>query len=333
MGSYRLSRLFAASLALMVALAAGCALAGTQPATGVPAPAAAAFSADPPELAQPLTPLPTAQHPCGGMAGSPPHVGHVIVLMMENHAAPVLAAMPRLRTIAARCGRATGYHAVAHPSLPNYLALTSGRIPPAVAGSDCEPGGSCVSNDQSVFSQTGGSWRVWAQSMQSPCQRFTAGSYAVRHTAAPYYTNLRGQCAARQVPLGDPARGLAAALAADRLPAFGLLVPNIQDDQHDGCVACGDRFAARWLGRIIASDGYRRGQVAVFVTWDEDDAGHDNHVPLVAVSPYTPAGLRVGGSFTHYALLRTVERTLGYPPLGRAQRAPDTLGRALGLTG
>ena len=41
------------------------------------------------------------------------------------------------------------------------------------------------------------------------------------------------------------------------------------------------------------------------------DAGHRNHVPLVAVSPYTPAGLRVTGGFNHYALLRTVERTLG----------------------
>ena len=321
------------TLVLMVALAAGCSLAGTQPATGVPAPAAAAFSDDTPELAQPLTPLPTAEHPCGSMAGSAPHVDHVLVLMMENHAAPVLAAMPRLQAIARRCGRATGYHAVSHPSLPNYLALTGGRIPAAVAGSDCDPGGSCVSTGPSVFSQTGGSWRVWAQAMPRPCQRLNQGTYAVRHTAAPYYTGLRSQCRARQVPLGDRTRGLAAALAAGRLPAFGLLVPDITDDQHDGCVACGDRFAARWLGRIIASDAYRRGQVAVFVTWDEDDFGHRNHVPLVVVSPYTQAGLRVAGSFTHYALLRTVEKTLGYPPLGRARQAPNTFGRALGLTG
>ena len=134
-------------------------------------------------------------------------------------------------------------------------------------------------------------WRVWAESMRTPCQLTTAGGYAVRHTAAPYYTEVRAQCAGRQVPLDEPGSGLAAAIRSGRLPAFSLVVPNVTNDQHSGCVPCGDRFAARWATRIAASPEYRRGDVAVIVVWDEDDHGGDNRVPMVALSPLHPAGV------------------------------------------
>jgi phospholipase C len=274
----------------------------------------------------------TASAPCGALAGTAPHVRSVVLIMMENHATPVLGSMPYLRATAARCGRAAGYHAVTHPSLPNYIALTSGRIPSGIRARDCDPGGSCLSHDPSIFGQTRGSWRVWAQSMTRRCQHRTIGRYATRHTAAPYYTRIRTQCRARQIPLGGPRHGLAATLNADRLPAFSLVVPDVRDDQHDGCVSCGDRFAQRWIGRIVRSAAYRRGDVAVLVTWDEDDYRAGNHVPLVVVSPYTAPGSVARGRFTHYDLLRTIERTLGYVPLGAARARSDSLARQLALT-
>ena len=111
-----------------------------------------------------------------------------------------------------------------------------------------------------------------------------------------------------------------------------MVVPDVQDDQHDGCVSCGDRFAQTWIGRIVRSDPYRRGDVAVLVTWDEDDYSSGNHVPLVVVSPYTTPGSVARGRFTHYDLLRTIEHTLGYAPLGAARTRSDSLARQLGLT-
>jgi acid phosphatase len=251
--------------------------------------------------------------------------------MMENHATPVLGSMPYLHATAARCARAAGYYAITHPSLPNYIALTSGHIPGGIRGRDCDPGGSCVSHDPSIFGQTHGSWRVWAQSMTRRCQRLTIGRYATRHTAAPYYARIRSQCRARQIPLGGPRHGLSATLNADRLPAFSLVIPDVRDDQHDGCIPCGDRFAQTWIGRIVRSAAYGRGDVAVFVTWDEDDSSSGNHVPLVVVSPYTAPGSVAHGRYNHYDLLRTVERTLGYARLGAARARSNSLARQLGL--
>jgi phospholipase C len=268
---------------------------------------------------------------CGWMTGTTPHVRSVVVIMMENHAASVLDAMPRLQALSQVCAHATDYHAVAHPSLPNYIALTSGGIPAGIVHSDCSPGGACLDHGPSVFSEAKGSWRVWAESMRTPCQLTTAGRYAVRHTAAPYYTEVRAQCASRQIPLDEATSGLAAAIRSGRLPAFSLVVPNVTNDQHGGCVPCGDRFAARWATRIAASPEYRRGDVAVIVVWDEDDHSSNNHVPMVALSPYTRRGSVLGQPLTHYDLLRAIEDALGYPPLGAARTASPTLGRQLGI--
>ena len=51
---------------------------------------------------------------------------------------------PNTNALASACGLATNYHGIQFPSLPNYLALTSGQVPPAIAGDgvtgrDCQP--------------------------------------------------------------------------------------------------------------------------------------------------------------------------------------------------
>ena len=70
-----------------------------------------------------------AGHPCTG-AEPPARFAHVILIVMENHGFDQVAGhSPFLNALAHRCGLAADYHAVAHPSLPNYLALTSGIDP------------------------------------------------------------------------------------------------------------------------------------------------------------------------------------------------------------
>ena len=41
---------------------------------------------------------------------------------------------PNTNALAAACALATNYHGIQFPSLPNYIALTSGQVPPAIAG-------------------------------------------------------------------------------------------------------------------------------------------------------------------------------------------------------
>src|SRR4029077_149178 len=87
--------------------------------------------------AAPTAPIASAGNPVPLPSSSPapvagpslsPAVGapHVFVIVMENSSFARAMANPYIAGLAAQYAAATNYHAVGSPSLPNYLALTSG---------------------------------------------------------------------------------------------------------------------------------------------------------------------------------------------------------------
>jgi phosphatidylinositol-3-phosphatase len=254
-----------------------------------------------------------AGHPCTGAAPKP--YSHVITIVLENHGfSQVAGDAPFLNALARRCGLAAAYHAVAHPSLPNYLALTSGSTQ-GLDGSDCSPGSGCRSGGRSIFGQV--SWRAYAESMPGTCAHENSGDYAPRHNPAVYYTRVEGACRSNDLPLG----GLAGDLRRGRLAAYTFVAPNLCNDAHDCSLAQADGWLGRWVPRILASPAYRSGTTALFVTFDEDEHAEDNRVYTVVVAPSVRPGTVSRTRFTHYSLLRTEEQLLGVPALGRAGSA------------
>src|SRR2546430_17691653 len=51
---------------------------------------------------------------------------HVFLIVMENHTPEQALSGPFMASLADKYGVAENYHAITHPSVPNYLALTSG---------------------------------------------------------------------------------------------------------------------------------------------------------------------------------------------------------------
>jgi phospholipase C len=239
---------------------------------------------------------------------------------------------PYINSLAASCGLATDYHGTTHPSLPNYLAATSGTAQgslPATTYLDCDVSVICDMTAGSIFGQ-GESWKAYEESMPSNCYKSNSGEYAVRHNPAVYYTSLSG-CASKDVPYTQ----LATDLADNALPAFSFITPNLIDDMHDGTIAQGDAWLAGHLPAILNSKQYQSGTTAVFITWDEGSGGYpiedcDNTsvtdtsciVPTIVISPSTPAGTTSGPFFDHYSLLGTTEQLLGLPKLASASSAP-----------
>jgi phosphatidylinositol-3-phosphatase len=277
----------------LVCLAAACGGSATPAAPGVPA---------------------RAGHPCTG-AEPPARFAHVILIVLENHGFDQVAGhSPFLNALAHRCGLAAGYRAVAHPSLPNYLALTSGSTQ-GLAGQDCSPGPACRSSGASIFSQT--PWRAYAESMSGRCRLTNAGNYAARHNPAIYYTRVAARCATADVPLS----ALPDDLRSGHLAPYSFIAPNLCSDEHDCAVSNGDAWLARWLPRLTASSVYRSGDTAIFITYDEDDYGEGNRVYTVVVARSVRPGTVSETPFTHYSMLRTNEQLLGLPPLGEAASA------------
>ena len=113
----------------------------------------------------------------------------------------------------------------------------------------------------------------------------------------------------------DSAGSFLTALTNDTLPAFSFVTPNLCNDTHDCPVATGDAWLQSWFAKILASPSYLSGRTVVFLTWDEDDGSASNRVPMIVISPSTPAGTVSRTAFDHYALLKTTEQVLRIPTL------------------
>jgi phospholipase C len=253
---------------------------------------------------------------------------------MENHSYNSIigstTGAPYINTLASQCGLATNYHNVDHPSLPNYLAATSGLSFGALGPftSDCNPSKKCSTSAASIFSQV--SWKAYEESMPSNCAKKNSGEYAVRHNPPPYYTTLAG-CATNDVPYPQ----LAVDLASNSLPAFSFVTPNLIDDMHDGTVAQGDTWLAQNIPTILNSAEYQAGNVALFITWDEGEGGTVNdcatntsdigcHVATLVISPSTAVGTQSATLFNHYSLLGSSESLLGVVNLAASDPAGTT---------
>jgi len=269
--------------------------------------------------------------PCGTLTTAPTYT-HVIWVWMENHSYDTIignSQAPYINTLAGQCGLATNYHNISHPSLPNYIAGTSGLGLTDINkfDSDCSPSKRCSTTAPSIFSQ-GETWKAYEESMPSNCDKSDSGSYAVRHNPPPYYTTLSG-CSTNDVPYTQ----LSTDLANNTLPAFSFITPNVISDMHDGTVAQGDSWLSTNLAAIFNSTAYQSGTTAVFLTWDEGEGGSSNdcatnttdigcHVVTIVASPSTVAGTTSATLFNHYSLLGTAEQLLGLPALGNASSFP-----------
>jgi phosphatidylinositol-3-phosphatase len=250
---------------------------------------------------------------------------HVIWIWMENRSYDqVLGAngeATRLKAYARRCAVATRYYAVTHPSLPNYLAATSGST--GGVTSDCSPA-QCPQSRASVFGQIqrhGRQWRGYAENMQSRCDRASYDGYAARHNPPVYFTPVHDRCRRWDVPMGGRSGAFATALSGRTLPALSFVTPNLCHDGHDCSTTTADAWLGTWLDRIVASPSYAGGHTVVFVTWDEGLDGSTNRVATVVVGPSVTPGTRTSTRLSHYSLLRTTELLLGLPLLGRAKTA------------
>src|SRR4051812_39824987 len=307
-------------LAAAALLAAGCS-AGSSPEGGGP-PASTPSSASPKPGVSVEAASYSGSAPCGWRTST--IYRHVIWIWMENRTyTSVLgtgSAAPHLSSYAAKCGLATQYYATTHPSLPNYLAATSGST--GGITNDCGPA-QCPQNRNSLFAQiqhAGRAWRGYAESMPRNCDLASAGRYAARHNPAVYFTPVRSVCKTHDVPMGASKGAFATALAQRTLPAFSFVKPDLCSDGHDCSTSPADTWLGTWLGRITSSAAYHAGNTMVFVTWDEG-VGSDQRIATVVIGPTVPRGTRSAVHFTHYSLLRTTEELLGLSRLGAAAGA------------
>jgi len=226
---------------------------------------------------------------------------------MENNGLDAALRQPYLSGIATQYGVATNYHAVSNPSLPNYLALTSGETF-GIEDDDYHPLPPGGIGEQ--LSAAGISWRAYMEGMGQDCHVDTE-TYAVKHDPFAYYGPA---CPANVVPFTAFASDLHA-----KTPRFAWITPDVCHDGHDCPLAAADAWLATTVPLITASPAWQAGGV-LFIVWDES-AGRSDIVPLFVVTPGSGA-VRSAVRYDHYSLLATMQTLLGVPRLGRAGPSP-----------
>ncbi|MGA8248576.1 MAG: alkaline phosphatase family protein [Nocardioides sp.] len=300
-----------ASLAL-----AGCGAGGSSSPTSAPD-GPTGITASAPHTTAPgshATRSPSASH------SAPMQATKVLVFLVENHSlGEMLAQMPWTAALARRYGYATSYHAITHPSLPNYLAIAGGST--FGVADDADPSSHPIAG-HSVFGAAlaaGHTAGLYAEDMPGSCVTTPAGQYAVKHNPWAYFVDERPACQQYDVPL----ERLAPATRAGTLPDAGMVIANLCDIAHDCALGTADTWLRDHVGPVLAGPDFTSGRLVVVITADEDDQSAGNSVLTVVASKDMPAHQVVASPLTHYSLSRLYAEVLGFAPLRAAATAPS----------
>ena len=274
------------------------------------------------------------QFACGG--GSPkvetpvpanqPMFSHVVLVVEENHSFSQVignASMPYFNILASQYGLATQYFADAHPSIPNYLMLTTGLTE---TFDDSFTG--TISDDNVVreLVKAGKTWKVYAESLPSPGYMGSdIGLYVQRHDPFTYLSDVQNDSsqAANIVPFTQ----FATDLANNALPQYSFIAPNIMDDAHTGSLAQADAWLQTNIAPLIASSAFQSGSLLI-ITFDEGDPTDLNHgggqVATLLIGSTVKKGFQSLTLYQHQSTLRLILAGSGvnnFP--GMAATAPD----------
>lgn len=264
---------------------------------------------------------------CGSAThGTPPAAStRVFLVVEENHSySDVIgnSTMPYLNRLATQYGLATQYYADAHPSIPNYFMLTVGQ-PETL--NDAFTGTISDDNVARELVKAGKTWHSYAESL--PNAGYIGGDvypYFKHHNPFTYFSDVIGTSQAGNI---IPFSQFSADLAANSLPDFSFIVPNVLDDAHDGSLAAADQWLSANIDPLIKNSAFQSGAVLIIV-FDESDVSDSTHggghVPFVIVGPKLKSGYRSTTFYQHQSTLRLILSALGVNSFpGAAAAAPD----------
>src|SRR6266568_3829128 len=248
---------------------------------------------------------------CAALAlpASPAHAAlpgydHIVVVIEENHSFSEVidnANAPYITSLANNGAKMTQSFAVTHPSEPNYLALFSGSTQ-GITDDSCPHtfGGSNLASQLIGAGLTFGGY-----SEDMPSVGYTGCTFAAYARKHNPWVNWQGV----NVPMTDnmPYAGYFPSNFS-ALPTVSIVVPNLNNDMHDGTIQQGDV----WLQNNLS--GYVQWANAnnslLILTWDEDD--QNNQIPTIFVGPMVKPG-QYGETITHYNVLGTIQAMYGLP--------------------
>jgi len=263
------------------------------------------------------------------------HFDRVLIIVLENVDYERAIQDPSLAALAARGASFTNFHALFHPSYPNYLAM--------IAGTDfgVHRGGSFLGDRQVNFPDdaehktiadrlvaSGLDFKQYAEELpEGTCSWNISvqhvaekrGNYVRRHVPFMSFRSVQQKWCDRVIRVdSSKADNFFHQDATKGLVAYSFYTPNTNHDGHD----TNAEVAGAWLKKFLDEtfpEKLRQGTLVV-VTFDESGGNEDNRIfTLFLGDMVKPANqqdsVALSKRYTHYSVLRTIEDNFGLEPL------------------
>ena len=262
------------------------------------------------------------------------HFDHVVIVVLENQGAREALADPNIASLVRGGAWFSNYHGLAHPSLPNYLALVSGST--FGVEDDHRPTPINAPTIVDRLEQKGLTWKAYAEDYPGRCYlgsgagegRITPQAdptelYVRKHVPLLAFASIQNNAArcARVVN----AREFLGDARAGHLPNYSFYSPNVFNDGHDTSLEISSAWLKGFVQSFRATLGMHQRTLLV-VTWDEggeEDSRHNQVLTIFLGDVVTPG--RYDAKLTHYSLLRTIEDNFGLEPLAKGDRAASAM--------
>ncbi len=276
------------------------------------------------------------------VAHAAPHrYDHVVIVIEENtDYAQVLGDRenaPFINELADGGVNFTEFHAITHPSQPNYLHLFSGDNQGVVSNSRPLIYPWSAPNLGAALIAAGATFGGYSEDLPAIGDRDTNGTdgviggvlrtlYRRKHNPWANWQAAEGTdpIPANQLRFDTNLRFLDFPADFTQIPAVAIVVPNQQNDMHDGTVRMGDD----WLRENFAAYAKwaRTHNSLLIVAFDEDNLSGPNKIPTVFYGAALTPGTVNATRWTLHNLLRTIEDMHDAAHSGRAAKVRPVTG-------
>jgi hypothetical protein len=290
----------------------------------------------PTSASSPASALPLDLAPAPVVSGGK-HFDRVLIIVLENQNYGSAMKDPFLAQLAEQGASFTNFHALIHPSYPNYLAMVGGSM------------FGVRSNDQITLPDDKShqtiadflDWKNYAEDYPSEPQPFLGdrGKYSRKHVPFLSFAKIQQQSFANVVSVStkNPHNRFVADVEEFRsdpkkhpLPRYMFYSPNVDDDGHDPVLFPGPglRKASTWLNKFLKDsiplDQKMKGTL-VIITFDESEYFEKTQrIYTVFLGDMVKPGA-ITKTYTHYSVLKTIEDNFGLPPLNTGDGSAEAI--------
>lgn len=257
---------------------------------------------------------------------------HVVMVMEENQSYATVVGnttdWPNLNAIIGKGALPINYYADTHPSIGNYFMLTTGQT---LTNDDSSTEVWNVDNIARRMLAANVSFRIYAEGITQGYVGGDTGLYLIRHDPFAMLSDVAGNAQVAEQTIW-PFTQFAADLAANNLPEFSYIVPDVDDDAHDGTPLEADSWLeSNVISPLSNSTAFQAGGDGILVvdfdeSLDSDTAHGGGHVAPLFWGPQVKSSYQqtTATIYQHESMLLTVMDALGLsnPPGAAANASP-----------